>query len=145
FGWPLQNKVYRPFNRYFGASSSKYQGAVSRVLGRGGAVFLVYAVLLVATGLMFKAVPSGFIPVQDKLYLVAGVKLPEGASISRTDALLSKVSEIAMETDGVAHSIAFPGLNAVQFTNTPNTGVVFLPLAPFSERKRSALEINAEI
>ncbi|GGK15853.1 efflux RND transporter permease subunit [Luteimonas terricola] len=140
FGW-----VFRPFNRFFGASSDRYQGAVSRALGRRGMVFVVYAVLLAGTGLMFKAVPSGFIPVQDKLYLVAGVKLPEGASISRTDALLSRVSEIAMETDGVAHSIAFPGLNAVQFTNTPNTGVVFLPLEPFGERTRSALEINAEI
>ncbi|WP_132998715.1 efflux RND transporter permease subunit [Luteimonas arsenica] len=140
FGW-----VFKPFNRFFGASSSRYQGAVSRTLGRRGMVFVVYAVLLAGTGLMFKAVPAGFIPVQDKLYLVAGVKLPEGASISRTDALLRKVSEIAMDTEGVAHSIAFPGLNAVQFTNTPNTGVVFLPLDPFSERKRSALEINAEI
>ncbi|MCW4455384.1 efflux RND transporter permease subunit [Flavobacterium sp. MXW15] len=140
FGW-----VFRPFNRFFAASSDRYQGAVSRVLGKRGAVFAVYAVLLLATGLMFRAVPPGFIPIQDKLYLVAGVKLPEGSSISRTDTLLRKVSEIAMETEGVAHSIAFPGLNAVQFTNTPNTGVVFLPLKPFGERKRSALEINAEI
>ena len=140
FGW-----VFRPFNRFFGASAQRYQGTVSRALGRRGMVFVVYAVLLAGTGLMFKAVPAGFIPVQDKLYLVAGVKLPEGASISRTDALLRKVSEIAMDTEGVAHSIAFPGLNAVQFTNTPNTGVVFLPLDPFSERKRGALEINAEI
>ena len=132
FGW-----LFRPFNRFFGASAQRYQGTVSRALGRRGMVFVVYAVLLVGTGLMFKAVPAGFIPVQDKLYLVAGVKLPEGASISRTDALLRKVSEIAMDTEGVAHTIAFPGLNAVQFTNTPNTGVVFLTLEPFSERKRA--------
>src|SRR3546814_3421518 len=114
-------------------------------LGRRGAVFLVYAVLLAATGLMFKAVPAGFIPTQDKLYLIAGVKLPEGVSIARTDAMLSKVADIAMNTEGVAHSIAFPGLNALQFTNTPNTGVVFLPLEPANKRHRSAAEINAEI
>lgn len=72
------------------------------------------------------------------MYLIAGVKLPEGASIERTDALLRKVTDIAMHTDGVAHAISFPGLNALQFTNTPNTGVVFLPLKPFSERHRSA-------
>src|SRR3546814_1525236 len=103
-------------------------------LGRRGAVFLVYAVLLAATGLMFKAVPAGFIPTQDKLYLIAGVKLPEGASIARTDAMLSKVADIAMNTEGVAHSIAFPGLNALQFTNPPNTGVVR------SEEHTSALQ-----
>jgi len=140
FGW-----IFRPFNRFFKSSSERYQGAVSKILGRRGAVFAVYVVLLVATGVMFKAVPGGFIPTQDKMYLIAGVKLPEGASIERTDALLRKVTDIAMHTDGVAHAIAFPGLNALQFTNTPNTGVVFLPLKPFSERHRSALEINAEI
>jgi multidrug efflux pump len=140
FGW-----LFRPFNRFFKRSSDGYQGVVSRTLGRRGAVFVVYAVLLAATGLMFKAVPAGFIPTQDKLYLIAGVKLPEGSSIARTDAMLKKVSDIAMNTEGVDHSIAFPGLNALQFTNTPNTGVVFLPLKPFSERHRSAAEINAEI
>ena len=145
FGWPLQNYVFRPFNRYFKRSSGRYQGVVSRALGRRGAVFVVYAVLLASTGLMFKAVPAGFIPTQDKLYLIAGVKMPEGASIARTDAMLSQVADIAMQTEGVAHSIAFPGLNALQFTNTPNTGVVFLPLDPANERDRSAAEINAEI
>src|SRR3546814_2377843 len=90
FGW-----LFRPFNRFFKRSSDGYQGVVSRTLGRRGAVFLVYAVLLAATGLMFKAVPAGFIPTQDKLYLIAGVKLPEGASIARTDAMLSKVADIS--------------------------------------------------
>ncbi|OBX34483.1 efflux pump membrane transporter BepE [Halomonas elongata] len=139
-GW-----VFRPFNRFFGSSSEKYQGAVARSLHRRGAVFVVYALLLAGTGLMFQAVPPGFIPTQDKQYLIAGVKLPEGASLSRTDELLSQVGDIAMESEEVTHSIAFPGLNALQFTNTPNSGVVFLTLSPFDERSRSAAEINAEI
>jgi multidrug efflux pump len=140
FGW-----VFRPFNRFFKRSSDRYQGAVSRTLVRRAAVFAVYAVLLVATGLMFRIVPPGFIPTQDKLYLIAGVKTPEGSSIERTDALLKKVADIAMKTEGVAHSVAFPGLNALQFTNTPNTGVVFFPLKPFNERHRTAAEIVTEI
>ena len=140
FGW-----VFRPFNRFFNASAGKYQGGVSRSLRRRGAVFVVYALLLTGTGLMFKAVPPGFIPTQDKLYLIAGVKLPEGASLERTDQLLQKVTDIAMETEGVANAVAFPGLNALQFTNTSNTGVVFFPLKPFDERNLSAAEINAQI
>ncbi|ALN62171.1 RND transporter, hydrophobe/amphiphile efflux-1 family protein [Lysobacter antibioticus] len=140
FGW-----LFRPFNRFFASSSQKYQGAVSRTLGKRGAVFVVYAVLLVATGLMFKVVPAGFIPLQDKLYLIAAVKLPEGSSIARTDALLKKVTDVAAKVDGVQNTMAFPGLNAVQFTNTPNTGVAFLPLKPFSERSRTAVEITAEL
>ncbi|MEP1582366.1 MAG: efflux RND transporter permease subunit, partial [Marinobacter sp.] len=140
FGW-----LFRPFNRFFNASAEKYQGGVSSSLRRRGAVFVVYALLLTGTGLMFKAVPPGFIPIQDKLYLVAGVKLPEGASLERTDQLLQKVTDIAMETEGVANAVAFPGLNALQFTNTSNTGVVFFPLKPFDERSLSAGEINAQI
>ena len=140
FGW-----LFRPFNRFFNASSRRYQGVVSRSLRRRGAVFVVYLVLLGATGYLLKIVPPGFIPVQDKMYLIAGVKLPEGASLARTDALLRQVVDIAMETDGVEHAISFPGLNALQFTNTANTGLAFLTLKPFDQRTRTAAEINAEI
>jgi multidrug efflux pump len=105
----------------------------------------VYAVLLLATGLVFHWVPRGFIPTQDKLYLIAGVKLPEGASIQRTDAALKKIAKIAMGVDGVAHEVAFAGLNPLQFTNTPNSGVVFFPLKPFNERHKTAKQINDEI
>ncbi|MBR9902899.1 MAG: multidrug efflux RND transporter permease subunit [Gammaproteobacteria bacterium] len=140
FGW-----IFRPFNRFFNASSNKYQGGVARSLKHRGAVFVIYALLLLGTGVMFKAVPPGFIPVQDKLYLIAGVILPEGASLERTDQMLQDVVDIAMETEGVEHAIAFPGLNALQFTNTSNTGVAFLTLSAFGERSLSAAEINARI
>ncbi|MCG7588903.1 MULTISPECIES: multidrug efflux RND transporter permease subunit [unclassified Halomonas] len=140
FGW-----IFRPFNRFFNASSNKYQSSVARSLKHRGAVFVIYALLLLGTGVMFKAVPPGFIPVQDKLYLIAGVILPEGASLERTDEMLQDVVDIAMETEGVEHAIAFPGLNALQFTNTSNTGVAFLTLSAFDERSLSAAEINARI
>jgi multidrug efflux pump len=140
FGW-----IFRPFNRFFGRSSEAYQRSVGRSLLRRGGVFAIYGGLLLATGLMFKLVPPGFIPVQDKQYLIAGVILPEGSSLSRTDEMLSKVSQIALETEGVTHTIAFPGLNALQFTNTPNTGVVFFSLEDFDKRDLTAAEINAEI
>ncbi|MGJ7903865.1 efflux RND transporter permease subunit [Lysobacter sp. 1R34A] len=140
FGW-----LFRPFNRFFASSSRNYQGAVSRTLGKRGAVFVVYAVLLVATGLMFKAVPGGFIPIQDKLYLIGGVKLPEGASLARTDAVIRKMSAIAMSTEGVSASEGYPGLNPLQFTNTPNTGTLFFELDGFALRERSAEAINAEL
>ena len=140
FGW-----LFRPFNRFFNRSSQRYEGAVSRALGKRGAVFAVYVVLLIGAAAMFKAVPAGFIPVQDKLYLIAGVKMPEGASIERTDAVLEKMAKLAMEVEGVQDEIAFPGLNPLQFTNTPNSGVVFFNLKPFGARKNSAEQIAAEL
>ncbi|CAM3615364.1 multidrug efflux RND transporter permease subunit [Rouxiella silvae] len=140
FGW-----LFRPFNRFFNASSHGYQNAVSKTLSRRGAVFVVYILLLGAAAFMFKAVPGGFIPTQDKLYLIAGVKMPEGSSLSRTDAVVRKISALGLQTDGVIDAVAFPGLNALQFTNTPNTGTVFFALKPLSERTRTAAQINAEI
>jgi len=96
FGW-----VFGPFNRFFKASSDKYQGSVSRILKRRGAAFAVYAVLLAGTGMMFNTVPRGFIPTQDKLYLIAGVKLPEGTSISRSDAVVKQMVKMALETEAL--------------------------------------------
>ncbi|QDL85566.1 multidrug efflux RND transporter permease subunit SdeB [Serratia marcescens subsp. marcescens ATCC 13880] len=140
FGW-----LFRPFNRFFASGSQRYQRGVSRVLGRRGAVFIVYLLLLAAAGVMFKTVPGGFIPTQDKLYLIGGVKMPEGASLERTDAVIRKMSAIGMSVDGVTDAVAFPGLNALQFTNTPNTGTVFFALESLSTRTRTAAQINAEI
>ncbi len=140
FGW-----IFRPFNRWFGRSAEGYQRSVAFSLRRRGVVFAVYALLLAATGLMFQVVPGGFIPTQDKLYLIGGVKLPEGASLDRTEAVVRKISDLALATEGVADAVAFPGLNAMQFTNTPNTGTVFFGLDPFDQRERSAADITAEL
>jgi len=139
-GW-----LFRPFNRFFNSSAHGYERLVGKTLRRRGAVFGVYVLLLAGADFMFHAVPGGFIPTQDKLYLIGGVKMPEGSSLERTDEMIRKMSEIGMNTEGVAYSVAFPGLNALQFTNTPNTGTVFFGLKPFSERTHSAAEINAEI
>ena len=140
FGW-----VFRPFNRFFKRGSERYHGGVGRLLGRRGAVLAVYLALLIGSGVMFQVVPGGFIPTQDKLYLIGGIKLPEGASLSRTDTAIRRMSEIAMKTEGVHASEGYPGLNPLQFTNTPNTGTLFFELEPFAQRGRSALEINAEL
>ncbi len=140
FGW-----LFRPFNRFFNASSKGYQGGVSRSLRRRGAVFAVYALLLAGTGVMFQMVPGGFIPTQDKMYLIGGAKLPEGASLDRTEAVIRHMTDLALETEGVSSAVAFPGLNPLQFTNTPNTGTVFFGLDPFEVRSRSAEEIVGEL
>jgi multidrug efflux pump len=140
FGW-----LFRPFNRFFEASSAKYSVGVTRSIGKSKLVFGLYGVLIVATWFAFQAVPGGFIPMQDKLYLIGGVKMPEGASLDRTEAVINKMSEIALATDGVEHAVAFPGLNVLQFTNTPNMGTVFLGLKAFDKRGRPATEIAGEL
>ncbi|WP_149086558.1 efflux RND transporter permease subunit [Pseudomonas prosekii] len=139
-GW-----LFRPFNRFFLRSSERYTGAVSRALGRRGAVFFVYALLLGGTVMLFQQVPGGFIPTQDKLYLFAGAKLPEGASLSRTDAVTRQMIDIAKGVDGVDMVPAYAGSNALQNVNTPNLTALYIILKPFDERARSAASINDEL
>ncbi|OWL85632.1 efflux RND transporter permease subunit [Halopseudomonas aestusnigri] len=140
FGW-----LFRPFNRFFQRNAERYERLVGRSLGRRGMVFVVYLVLLAATVVMFRQVPGGFIPTQDKTYLIGSIRLPEGATLDRTEALARRVSDLAMETEGVSHAAAFVGFNALQGTNTPNVGTVFILFDDFDVRERTALEIADDI
>lgn len=139
-GW-----LFRPFNRLFLHSSHGYQNAVARTLGRRGIVFAVYAGLLLATTMLFHVVPTGFIPNQDKLYLFAGAKLPEGASLSRTDAVTRQLNRIASTIEGVEMTESYVGMNALQSVNTPNQTTAYIILKPFDQRQRSAESIAAEL
>ena len=136
---------FRAFNRMFKRRSDGYHGLVSYSLGRRGSVFLLYALLLIGTAWMFNLVPGGFIPTQDKLYLFAGAKLPEGASLARTDAVTSELIETALSVEGVETVPAFSGLNALQSVNTPNVMAAYVILKPFDQRERGAAQINAEL
>ena len=140
FGW-----LFRPFNRFFQRNAERYERLVGRSLGRRGMVFVVYLLLLGVTVVMFRQVPGGFIPVQDKTYLIGSIRLPEGATLDRTEALARQVSDLALETEGVANAAAFVGFNALQGTNTPNVGTVFILFDDFDIRERTADEIAAEI
>ncbi|HEU4777402.1 MAG TPA: multidrug efflux RND transporter permease subunit, partial [Telluria sp.] len=136
------------FNRFFGRASTRYEGGVNGVLKRKSAAVAVYALLAIAAVFMFKAVPSGFVPAQDKQYLVGFAQLPDAASLDRTEAVIRKMSDIASQVPGVESSIAFPGLSINGFTNAPNAGIVFTSLKPFDQRTgkgQSGPEIAAEI
>ena len=140
FGW-----VFRPFNRAFKRAAHAYAEGGRPALKRAPLLLMVYVVLVGSTVVMFQAVPGGFIPTQDKLYLIGGVKLPEGASLDRTEAVVRKMSDMALSTEGVIDAVAFPGLNALQFTNTPNMGTIFFCLESFAKRQRSAPEIVGDL
>ena len=136
------------FNRFFGRASMRYENGVNGVLKRKSAALAVYALLAIAAVFMFKAVPSGFVPAQDKQYLVGFAQLPDAASLDRTEAVIRQMSDIASKVPGVESSIAFPGLSINGFTNAPNAGIVFTSLKPFDKRTgkgESGPEIAAEI
>ena len=140
FGW-----FFRRFDRGFRRAGSAYAGVVGRSVRRRGPVFMVYAVTVALAAFMLHKVPGGFVPTQDKLYLIGIVNLPAGASLDRTEAVVREVSKRALANPGVSHAVAFPGLNGVHFTNTPNSAVVFITLGPSHERAQSAEQIAGQL
>ena len=134
FGW-----FFRGFNRAFRRSGDAYGSAVGKALGRKSVMMAVYAALAALTWLGLQSVPKGFIPAQDKQYLVAFAQLPDGATLDRTDAVIRRMSDIALKTPGVEAAVAFPGLSINGFTNSANAGVIFVTLKPFEERRSPQL------
>jgi multidrug efflux pump len=138
FGW-----FFRGFNRAFGAAGNGYGRGVGALVNRKSLVMLVYLALVGATYTVFNAVPGGFVPAQDKQYLVGFAQLPDGATLDRTEDVIKRMSEIALEQPGVAHAIAFPGLSINGFTIGSNSGIVFAVLDDFDKRKTPDLSGGA--
>jgi hydrophobe/amphiphile efflux-1 (HAE1) family protein len=134
FGW-----FFRPFNRFFRWSANLYSNVIKGLLRRTIFALIVYAGLVLLTFQMFRITPTGFIPLQDKQYLVAFAQLPEAASLDRTDNVIRQMSEIALQHPAVDSAVSFPGLSINGFTNSTNSGIVFVTLKPFEERATSQL------
>ncbi len=138
FGW-----LFRPFNRLFARASNGYVSTVGRVLRAGSIALFVYAGLLGLTWLGFAHTPTGFVPPQDKQYLVAYAQLPDAATLDRTESVIRRMSSTALATPGVESVPAFPGLSINGFTNATNAGIAFTPLKPFEQRRTADLSASA--
>jgi multidrug efflux pump len=136
--WVL-GKFFRGFNWVFERVTHTYGKAVGWFLRLSAIVLLLYAALLAATGAGLARAPSGFVPVQDKGYLVINIQLPDSASLERTVEVTEKVEKIARETPGVAHTFAVPGTSFVLNANSSNYGNMFVILDPFDQRRDAAL------
>ncbi len=133
FGW---------FNRVFKRGGEAYTGGVARAIARKGAMMGLFLALGLATVVLFQAVPRGFVPQQDKQYLIGFAQLPEGATLDRTEEVIRRMGEIALKHPGVQNAVAFPGLSINGFTNSSNAGIVFTPLKSFDERKGPGMSGN---
>jgi hydrophobe/amphiphile efflux-1 (HAE1) family protein len=139
----LLGGFFGPFNRFFARFSAGYVGVVGRVVRAAGVALFVYGGLIGLTYMGFARTPTGFVPPQDKQYLVAFAQLPDAATLDRTEAVIRRMSDAALKQPGVEHAVAFPGLNINGFTNSPNSGIVFVTLKPFDERKSKDLSAGA--
>jgi multidrug efflux pump len=135
--WAL-GRFFRGFNRLFERATQAYGTGVGWSLRLSVIVLLVYAGLIGLTGLGFARVPSGFVPTQDKGYLVLNIQLPDAASLERTVEVTAAVDKIARETPGVAHTGSYAGQSVVLNAFSSNFGTMFVVLKPFHEREDPA-------
>ncbi|AOT10377.1 efflux RND transporter permease subunit [Pseudoalteromonas luteoviolacea] len=135
--------LFKPFNRLFDKGAKGYEAIVKKLIRMSVVVGVVYLALVGSTIGLFQSVPGGFIPQQDKQYLVAVAQLPDAASLDRTEEVIKQMQEIALQVPGVAHTVAFPGLSVNGFTNSTNSGIVFTPLDDFADRNDPSLSAQA--
>src|SRR5262245_36144824 len=136
--WAL-SYFFRGFNWLFERTTQAYGKTVGWCLRLSVIVLLVYVGLIGLTGFAFTRVPSGFVPIQDKGYLVTNIQLPDSASLERTVEATEAVEKVALDTPGVAHTVAVPGTSFVLNANSSNYGNMFVILKPFHERRDPAL------
>jgi hydrophobe/amphiphile efflux-1 (HAE1) family protein len=137
------------FNRGFNAFSHGYSRIVARVVAIPGIMLAAYAVVLGLGYLEFHQAPVGFIPQLDRGYIIVAVQLPPGASIDRTDKVMRRAVDIALDTPGVSGAVNFVGFSGATFTQASNSGAIFLVLDDFHNRAgdqaKSASGIQAEL
>ncbi|MDB6031808.1 MAG: transporter, hydrophobe/amphiphile efflux family, partial [Verrucomicrobiales bacterium] len=129
FGW-----LFQPFNRAFAWAGIKYANGVGTVIRKSAIAILLYVGLVVLTGWSFNKVPTGFLPTQDKQYVVAFAQLPDAASLDRTEFVMRKMADLGLKVPGVQDAVQFPGLSISGFSVSPNAGIIFFGLKPFEDR-----------
>ena len=131
--------IFRGFNRWFEWSTRIYAAWVGRLLRASFVVLAVYCGLLYLTYLGFTHTPKGFIPSQDKGYLLVNVQLPDSASMGRTSKLMNQIEDLAQHTPGVKHTVAIAGQSILLNANAPNFGAIYLMLDDFPARTKAGL------
>lgn len=127
-------KIGDGFNYAFDKLAGGYAGLTKRLVRLALLMLVAYAGLIGLAVERFQSTPTGFIPDMDRGYLIAVMQLPPGSSLSRTDAVVRRASEILLNIPGVDHTVGFAGLDGATFTNAPNSGAIFFTLKPFAER-----------
>ncbi|MNJ24928.1 Efflux pump membrane transporter BepE [compost metagenome] len=144
----LLGPLFARFNRGFERGARVYGAGVQGILRRKAPTLLLFAGLLVLTYGLFQSVPGGFVPSQDKQYLIGFAQLPDGATLDRTDRVIERMGAIMASNENVEGTLAFTGLSINGFTNSPNAGVVFAMLKPFEQRRgadQSGMAVAAQL
>jgi multidrug efflux pump len=131
------------FNRRFAAAGNGYARTLTLTLRHGTLALVLYGALIALTYFGFNAVPGGFIPEQDKQYIIAVAQLPPAASLQRTDAVTRRITAMGLNQPGIAHAVAFAGMSVNGFTASSSAALVFFALDDFHHRRSASLSAQA--
>ncbi|MGA2799702.1 MAG: efflux RND transporter permease subunit, partial [Thermoguttaceae bacterium] len=131
-GW-----FFKLFNVTFSASTSLYTRLVGNLLRISLITLLIYGGLLAFTYWQFSRAPTGFIPQQDKGYVLLNVQLPDSASVERTQKVMAHIEKLAHEIPAVAHTVGISGQSLILSANAPNLGSMYVMLKDFHDRRGS--------
>jgi multidrug efflux pump subunit AcrB len=139
----LMGWSFRLFNQLFDLSTAAYTRTVSGLLWVCLIVIAIYGGLLALTWWSFTHTPTGFIPQQDKGYLLVNVQMPDAASVVRTRAVVEQIEAIALKTKGIKHAVAISGQSILLGANASNFGALYLMLDDFEDRRDHSLSAEA--
>src|SRR6202048_2891228 len=130
-----RNWFYRGFNAVYNRLERGYAGLIGHIADHSNLSVIIALVLIGIGGYGLSRVPTGFIPIEDQGYLLAAVQLAGGASLDRTQRVLSEVSEMAGKSGGVEQVISIAGISALDSSaSLANAGVAYLILNDWSAR-----------
>ena len=134
---------FKRFNRGFQAAGNTYSRVVTQTVRRSGLAVIVYGGLIVLTYFGFNAVPTGFVPDQDKQYVIGIAQLPPAATIERSHEVTLQMGEIGLKTPGVFGAVQFTGMSVNGLVPSSSASLVFFPLDDFEKRKAKNLTAKA--
>ncbi len=136
-------RFFNWFNRGFERLTQRYIGGVGGVLARPARFLACFAVMIVLMFVVFRRVPTAFIPTEDKGYFAAIVQLPDGASRQRTDEVVGRLERFLGQQPAVKNVVSLIGLNFLLGANQTNSATIFVLLQPWDERKGAANQLDA--
>ena len=133
------NAFFRAFNRVYGRAEQAYARMIGWMVERPRSMMLTFTALIAVTAFGYTSLPTGFLPVEDQGYVIAGVQLPDAASQARTREVVDKVNHIISGLPGVAAWNTVGGNSILDGATASNAATFYIVFKPWEERVAPSL------
>ena len=137
----VESGIFYRFNSWFDRRMESYSKGVSSWLRHMARLAMLLAAIVAVIVVMWRSLPTGFLPEEDQGYVMVMVQTPEASSLAVTERVVERVEKLLLERESVKSSSCVAGYDMLASVASPNAGVIFLSLKPFDERKISAMEL----